>query len=56
MLGSIVGLVLVGILGYLYSSAGAAVSLVLAELLMVLVMASYLRKTDPKLMDALKIE
>jgi PST family polysaccharide transporter len=54
VLGSIVGLVLVGILGYLYSATGAAISLVLAELLIVLIMASYLRKTDPKLMDALK--
>lgn len=56
VLGSVVGLVLVGILGYLFSATGAAVSLVLAELLMVLIMASYLRKADPKLMDSLKIE
>jgi O-antigen/teichoic acid export membrane protein len=54
--GSIVGLILLGILGYLYSATGAAISLVLAELLMVLIMASYLRKADPKLMDALKVE
>jgi O-antigen/teichoic acid export membrane protein len=53
---SVIGLFLVGVLSFFYSSTGAAISLVLAELLVVLSMASYLRREDPKLMDALKIE